>query len=102
MTTQDMESYISAGNGNKPVVKDVVKESMGKFSDAPLQIVIDFQKTSSVIQKYFYYGAGKTDVYSAKTIDNDIVSLFEPFKNVNYVIMSYGIDEYYSGKILVK
>ncbi|MCP4131491.1 MAG: hypothetical protein GY754_10980 [bacterium] len=96
------KEIISAKTGNRPILKDLKSyKELKDMEEAPHHLLIDIPLLIQAIKEFNYYGAKRTTQYSSKTIDRDVMPLFDPFKKYKTIHISMGMQGDVNGKLVL-
>lgn len=93
------ENFISAANNNHARLNDYKTFTEFKDINAPTNIIINIPLFLKDIGNFYYYGATNNKRYTAKTIDSDILPLFDFLKAYSYLHIAIGATGNNGGKI---
>jgi hypothetical protein len=98
----NLEKFISAGKGNRPVVADDSSYALlGDYAYAPNHIVINIPKAVSFIRQFYIYGGERSGKFTKVTVDRDIMPLAEPLKSFETLHIALGAEKTLTGKIVL-
>jgi hypothetical protein len=98
----NLEKFISAGKGNRPVVADDPSYALlGDYAYAPNHIVINIPKTIASIRQFYIYGGERSGKFTKITVDRDIMPLADPLKSFETLHIALGAEKTLTGKIVL-
>lgn len=83
-----MEEVLSASSGNRPVVADfeqIDKKKLGQYGE---HLVLNLPELRDTFFDFLNYGADNSGEYSQKTIENDLIPLWEPLNDYSLFHMA--------------
>lgn len=90
-----MEEYIATLGGRKSSVSDISTfRQLGNNAKGDHHIILNIPKLINNIILFYEYGAENHPEYTSKTIEQDIIPLFQPFSRFNYfhAVISDGLN----------
>jgi hypothetical protein len=98
----NLEKYISASKGNRPVVGDDASYALlGDYAHAPHHIVINIPRVIESLRSFYLYGGEKSGAYTKITVDRDILPLTDPMKGFETLHIAVGAEKTLTGKIVL-
>ncbi len=98
---EETEKYISSSKGNIRTIGDAKSFSLiGSDASRPNHFLIHIPSFLNAVSDFALYGAMKRGEYTEKTVNNDILPLFDPFKKYEYFHIAWGDDGAKAGSFI--
>ena len=95
-----MKDYISAENGNRPVMSDsIFYQKNDAVKNAHAHLIVNVKNAFQSLLEFYRYGASRSEEYTAATITNDVEPLLLPFKNYSYIHLFFMSEPDHAGEI---
>ncbi|HOU83352.1 MAG TPA: hypothetical protein PLA54_00755 [Spirochaetota bacterium] len=99
--SEETEKYISSSKGNIRTIGDAKSFSLiGSDASRPNHFLIHIPSFLNAVSDFAMYGAMKTGEYTEKTVNSDILPLFDPFKKYEYFHIAWGDDSVKAGTFI--
>lgn len=99
--SEETEKYISSSKGNIRTIGDAKSFSLiGSDASRPNHFLIHIPSFLNAVSDFAMYGAMKTGEYTEKTVNSDILPLFDPIKKYEYFHIAWGDDSAKAGTFI--
>jgi hypothetical protein len=96
-----LKRIIGAAGGARPGLGDAPTfRELGQFANAPLHVIVNLNEARLALRQFLVMGADRSDSYTEKTIDRDVMPLLDAFRAYGWLHLATGVTGERNGRIV--